>query len=123
MKARLAGSVSAMAKREATIAAPHRAALSDARAQDTALTNVFTGRPARGVINRVMREIGPLCAEAPAFPLAGGAMAPLRAATEPQGSGDFMPLWAGQSAPLGQPMGAEALTRSLAQQATALLGR
>jgi nitronate monooxygenase len=108
---------------EALISAPHRKALTDARAQKTALTNVFTGRPARGVVNRVMREIGPLCPDAPPFPLAGGAMSPLRAATEPQGSGDFMPLWAGQSAPICRPMGATALTRSLAQTAAQMLGR
>jgi len=108
---------------EATISAPHRQALSGQDAENTALTNVFTGRPARGVVNRVMREIGPLSPDAPAFPLAGGALAPLRAATEPQGSGDFMPLWSGQSAPLGRVMPATDLTTTLAAQARALLGR
>lgn len=106
---------------EATISAPHRQALSGRDAEATALTNVFTGRPARGVVNRVMHEIGPLSPHAPAFPLAGGALAPLRAATEPQGSGDFMPLWSGQSAPLCQAMSAESLTTALAEQAAALL--
>jgi nitronate monooxygenase len=108
---------------EATISAPHRQALSGQDAENTALTNIFTGRPARGVVNRVMREIGPLSPAAPAFPLPGGALAPLRAATEPLGSGDFMPLWSGQSAPLCQPMPAETLTRHLAAGAAALLSR
>lgn len=108
---------------EATISAPHRQALCSPAAQDTALTNVFTGRPARGVVNRVMRDLSYLSPDAPAFPLAGGALAPLRAATEPQGSGDFMPLWSGQSAGLCRTMPAAALTTTLAQEAAQLLAR
>ena len=89
---------------ESTIADPHRKALLAAKEHETALTNVFTGRPARGIVNRIMREVGPMSPLAPAFPLAGGAVAPLRAATEPTGSGDFMSLWSGQSAALGRPV-------------------
>ena len=110
---------------EAKLPAPHRAALMAARDEDTALTNLFTGRPARGLMNRVMREVGPLSELAPAFPTAGGALAPLRAATEPQGRGDFMSLWSGQAAALGrrtaQGLGAGELTRQLAHQALARL--
>jgi nitronate monooxygenase len=106
---------------EAKIAAPHRAALHAAKAEDTALTNLFTGRPARGIVNRLMREVGPMSPLAPAFPLAGGALAPLRAATEPSGSGDFMPLWSGQAAALGRDLPAGELTRRLAAEALALL--
>ncbi|HAX19231.1 MAG TPA: 2-nitropropane dioxygenase [Hydrogenophaga sp.] len=83
---------------EATTSALHRAALQSAAARHTALTNVFTGRPARGIVNRVMRELGPMSPAAPAFPLATAAMAPLRAHFEAQGSGDFSPLWSGQNA-------------------------
>ena len=108
---------------EATIAAPHRHALDDGTRRETALTNVFTGRPARGIVNRVMREIGPMAPEAPAFPMAGGALAPLRAATEPAGSEDFMPLWSGQSASLGLTMPAGDLTRHLADEALARLAQ
>ena len=60
--------------------------------------NVFTGRPARGIVNRIMRELGPINALAPEFPLATPAVAALRAKTESLGSGDFSPLWAGQNA-------------------------
>lgn len=81
---------------EATTSAVHRQALSNA-APHTALTNLFSGRPARGIVNRVMRELGPISDVAPAFPLATAAIAPLRAAAEAQGSGDFSPLWAGQN--------------------------
>lgn len=104
---------------EARISAPHRAALMETRAQETALTNIFSGRPARGIVNRVMRELGPLSPVAPAFPLAGGALAPLRAKTEPTGSGDFMSLWSGQAASLVRPMPAGDLTRQLAADALA----
>ncbi|WP_291590057.1 NAD(P)H-dependent flavin oxidoreductase [Comamonas sp. UBA7528] len=108
---------------EAKLPAAHRAALLGTQAETTALTNLFTGRPARGIVNRLMREVGPLSALAPAFPLAGGAVAPLRTAAEGQGSGDFMSLWAGQAAPLAREMGAQELTQQLAREALARLKR
>jgi nitronate monooxygenase len=99
---------------EATTSALHRAALQDAQAGHTALTNLFSGRPARGIVNRLMRELGPLSAAAPAFPLATAAVAPLRARAEARGSTDFSPLWAGQHA-AGLPSGSAAdITRALA---------
>ena len=82
---------------EATTGALHRQALASPGSAVTALTNVFTGRPARGIVNRAIRELGPICADAPAFPLAAGAMAPLRAAAEARGCSDFSALWAGQN--------------------------
>lgn len=108
---------------EANVTALHRKALRSARDDGTALTNLFSGRPARGLINRVMREVGPLSAEAPAFPLAGGALAPLRAAAEARGAADFTSLWSGQAAALGREMPAAELTRRLAQEALARLER
>jgi nitronate monooxygenase len=102
---------------EAKISAPHRAALKSARDDGTALTNLMTGRPARGIINRLMREVGPMSDVAPEFPLAAGALAPLRAKAEAQGSGDFSPLWAGQAASLGRDMPAGQLTKALAAEA------
>ena len=104
---------------EAKLAGAHREALRVARDNDTVLTNVFTGRPARGIINRVVREVGPMSDLAPAFPLAGGALAPLRAKSEPAGSGDFMALWSGQAARLGRELPAGELTRQLAAGALA----
>jgi nitronate monooxygenase len=108
---------------ESKISGPHRAALSAARDDGTAVTNLMTGRPARGIVNRVMREIGPVNEVAPEFPLAAGALAPLRAKAEAQGSGDFSPLWAGQAAGLGRAMPAAELTRTLAEEALALMRR
>ena len=67
------------------------------QAAHTALTNVFTGRPARGIVNHAMRALGPMADDAPAFPLASAAMAPLRQAAEARGSDDYSPLWAGQN--------------------------
>ncbi len=99
---------------EATISAIHRAALKSAAARHTALTNIFTGRPARGIMNKVMRELGPINSAAPAFPLATSAIAPLRAKAEAEGSGDFSPLWSGQNATGCKEMPAAQLTRELA---------
>ena len=106
---------------EAKISAPHRAALRSGRDDGTAVTNLMTGRPARGFVNRVMRDIGPISDVAPEFPLAAGALAPLRAKAEAQGSGDFSPLWAGQAASLGRTLPAGELTRKLAADALARL--
>jgi nitronate monooxygenase len=92
-------------------------ALNSARDDGTALTNLMTGRPARGIVNRVMREIGPMSDVAPEFPLAAGALAPLRAKAEAQGSGDFSPMWAGQAASLGRAVPAGQLTKMLATEA------
>lgn len=100
---------------EASTSAIHRAALQSPAARHTALTNLFSGRPARGIINRLMREMGPLSQRAPAFPLATAAIAPLRAAAEAQGSGGFSPLWAGQNVANCRPMPAAELTRELAR--------
>ena len=108
---------------EARIPAVHRAALETATDEATALTNLFTGRPARGIMNRVMREVGPLAPEAPAFPTSGGALAPLRAKAEADGRGDFTNLWSGQAAALAPRLPAAELTRTLAAEALARLGR
>lgn len=100
---------------EATTSALHRAALQSPAAQHTALTNVFSGRPARGIVNRVMREIGPVCEHAPAFPLASIEMAPLRAAAEARGLTDFTPLWSGQNAASARSLSATVLTQEFVQ--------
>jgi nitronate monooxygenase len=98
---------------EANISAIHRAALKNARDDETAVTNLFTGRPARGIVNRIMQEFGPLSEFAPAFPTAGSALAPLKGAAEKQGKGDFSNLWSGQAAHLAREMSAAELTRYL----------
>lgn len=108
---------------EANVSSFHRQALDSAPASDTALTNLFTGRPARGINNRLMRDLGPMSAQAPRFPLAGGALMPLRAITEAQGDSDFSNLWAGQALRLGRHMSAADLTRDIADKALARLSR
>ncbi len=99
---------------EATTSAVHRAALKSEAAHHTALTNLFTGRPARGIVNRIMRDLGAISTAAPAFPLATAAIAPLRAKAESRGSGDFSPLWCGQNASGCREIPAAQLTRDLA---------
>lgn len=99
---------------EAKTSALHRAALKSDAARHTVLTNVFTGRPARGIVNRVIAELGPISAAAPAFPLATGALAPLRAEAERRRSGDFSSLWSGQNASGCREIPAADLTRALA---------
>jgi nitronate monooxygenase len=103
---------------EATTSAVHRAALQSDAAQHTALTRLFSGRPARGIVNRVMQELGAMSDAPPAFPLATSLIAPLRTHWEARGSGDFSPLWAGQNVSGCQAIGAGELTRQLAQGTT-----
>jgi nitronate monooxygenase len=97
---------------EATTSPVHRAALKSEAARHTALTNLFSGRSARGIVNRLMRELGPMNASAPRFPLAAPAITALRAKAESQGKGDFSPLWCGQN-PGCREIPAAQLTRSL----------
>jgi nitronate monooxygenase len=98
---------------EATTSAIHRAALQSDVACVTALTNLFSGRPARGIVNRVMRELGAISAASPDFPLATAAIALLRAQAEAKGSGDFSPLWAGQNVSGCRAVSAAEITQAL----------
>ncbi len=99
---------------EATTSAVHRAALASPAVAHTALTRLFSGRPARGIVNRLILDLGAMNPVAPDFPLASAALAPLRAAAEAQGSGDFSPLWCGQNASGCRAVPAAELTRALA---------
>ena len=101
---------------EATTTPIHRAALKSDSARHTTLTNLFTGRPARGIVNRLIKELGPISSAVPAFPLATAAIAPLRAKVESKGSGEFSPLWAGQNTTGCKEIPAAELTRQLAAE-------
>lgn len=100
---------------EATTSPLHRAVLQSPQARHTALTTLFTGRPARGIVNRLMHELGPLNPAAPAFPMATTAIAPLRARAESLGKTDFSALWSGQNASQCRNVPAAELTLALAQ--------
>jgi nitronate monooxygenase len=108
---------------ESRVIAPARVALAAAGDDTTVITNVMTGRLARGVANRVMREVGPVSPDAPAFPHAATALTPLKVAAEKLGRVDFTNLWAGQAIGLGREMPAAELTRVLAAEALARMGR
>lgn len=100
---------------EATTTRLHRAALMSEAARHTELTTLFSGRPARGIVNRLMRQLGPLHPAAPAFPLATAAVAPLRAHYEALGRTDCTPLWSGQNASSCQTLPATEVTAALAR--------
>ena len=106
---------------EAKVTVAHREALRTAGDRHTLLTTLFTGRPARGFVNRLMRDLGAINPAAPSFPLAAGALLPLKAKAEPAGSTDFTNLWSGQAASLAKEMTAGELTRHLAAGALAKL--
>lgn len=98
---------------EANLSPLYRHAIRATRPEQTVITNIFTGRPARVRETRIVRELGPLAGNVPDFPLAVAPLAPLRAASEPHERTDFMPLWCGQAASLSPELSAEALTRWL----------
>ncbi|MBR0962332.1 NAD(P)H-dependent flavin oxidoreductase [Bradyrhizobium japonicum] len=104
---------------ESKVSAGGRKALTEARDDSTVITNVMTGRPARGVQNRLMREAGPVSPDAPPFPHAATVLGPLKAAAEKRGRVDFTNLWAGQAIALGREVPAAELTRDLAKSALA----
>jgi len=106
---------------EAKTSPIYRRALKEAKDNETVLTHVFTGRPARGIVNRLVREVGPMSDLAPDFPCAAAALAPLRAKSEMAGSADFTPLWSGQSIRLSRELPAAELTKRLAAETLAKL--
>jgi nitronate monooxygenase len=108
---------------ESLIGSGHRAALKGEGAERTVFTNLISGGLARGIANRLIEELGPVSPAAPPFPHATVALAELRKAAEAQGRTDFTPLWAGQAARLGRPIGAEELTRTLAGESLAMLSK
>jgi nitronate monooxygenase len=108
---------------ESKVIAAARAVLAQAGDDSTVITNVMTGRPARGVANRTMREVGPISPDAPAFPHAATALGPLKQAAEKQGKVDFTNLWAGQAIGLSREIPAAELTRQLAADAKARMAR
>jgi nitronate monooxygenase len=108
---------------EAKTLPPHRAALRAARDDSTVVTNVLSGRPARALINRAIRELGPFSDVVPEFPLASGALAPLHAKAQAQGSGDFSPMLAGQAASLGRELPAGELVAKLVSETQDVLRR
>ena len=108
---------------EARTSAMHRTALKQADDNSTTLTNVFTGRPARGIVNRYIREVGPMSADAPHFPLAAGASQPMRTAGEARGSSDFTPLWSGQAPTFAREMPTAELMATLVKETEAVMKR
>jgi len=108
---------------EAKTSALQRAALKQANDNSTTLTNVFTGRPARGIVNRYVREVGPMSLDTPQFPLALGASAPLRSAAEARDSGDFTPLWSGQAPTFAREMPTATLIATLVAETEAVMKR
>jgi nitronate monooxygenase len=101
---------------EAKISPLHRQALRKCSENETVMTNVFTGRPARGIANRLVREVGPMSDDAPEFPLAAATLSPLRSKSEAAGLSDFSPLWSGQAARLSRELPAARLTKQLAEE-------
>ena len=103
-----------LCSREATTTKPHRKLLLSKPPCETAITNLFTGRPARGIVNKLMQDLGPLNEATPQFPLAANALVPLRKTTSVFGSTDFVPLWSGTNSGTCKVAAAKEITDELA---------
>ena len=81
---------------ESAITPAQRAAMTGAQASDTRLTRIFSGRPARGILNDAMRTLAPHEAEIPAYPIQNALMGPVRRSAAQAGDAGHIALWAGQ---------------------------
>ena len=100
---------------EATTSALHREVLKTVAPDSTELTTLFSGRPARGISNRVMQELGAMPEQAPPFPYASIAMTALRAKAEAKGDSGFSPLWCGERFIVREGINAQQITELLMQ--------
>ncbi|WP_435642166.1 NAD(P)H-dependent flavin oxidoreductase [Micavibrio aeruginosavorus] len=106
---------------EANVSPLYRQALHDVRDDGAVVTNVFSGRPARGIANRFIQDVGPISDEVPDFPYASHFVSPLRKASEHAGRTDCMQMWSGQAAHMCRDMTAADLTRRLMEDSAALM--
>jgi nitronate monooxygenase len=110
---------------EAGIPEVHKAAILEAGEHETRLTRAFSGRPARGIVNRFMEAVegGAASGAVLPFPLQNTLTRPLRAAAAKQGRAEFLSLWAGQGVRLARRQPAAALVARLAREAEAAIAR
>lgn len=100
---------------ESAITAVQRAAMATAQATDTRLTRIFSGRPARGILNDAMRALAPHEADIPAYPVQNALMGPIRRAAAQAGDAGHIALWAGQGVAAARAMPAGELVQALVQ--------
>jgi nitronate monooxygenase len=98
---------------EAAIDPLFRRTLHEPRAAHTQLTRAFTGRPARAIATRFIREMAADAANTLEFPLQYGLTAPLGRAAASKNDPEFLAMWAGQSAPLVRTLIAAELIETL----------
>ena len=101
----------------------YRHALVKAADDETRITSAFSGRPARGLENRYIRDMATYQKTLPDFPINNTLTGPLRKASAEAGKEDFMALWSGQAAALSKSLPAAELVETLVAETDAALGR
>ena len=101
----------------------YRAVLREGRGDQTRLTRLFTGRPARSLRNRLIDELADHEKDAAPFPSQTSLTAPLRKAVARDNAAELRSLWAGQAVALDRTMPAAELTVTLIEEAQACLDR
>ncbi len=107
---------------ESSAHALHKQALAETPDNTTKLTRVFTGRPARSIRNRLVRELAANEGDAAPFPAQRAVTAPLAKAAGDRGSADFMPLWSGQAGSRAEAAPSAQIYKRICDEALALLG-
>jgi nitronate monooxygenase len=108
---------------EAGVPEAYKQAILGARESDTRITRAFSGRPARGIVNRFMTEVDAGEGAILPFPLQNALTRPLRTAAAKAGRAEFLSLWAGQGVRLARREPAAALVRRLADETGSVLRR
>lgn len=112
-----------LATPEAKLSPLHLRALRSPEAARTRVTRAFSGRAARGIVNRLMEHLDAHPDELLPYPLQGAAIRDVRAAAAAQQRAELQQLWAGQGAPRIRAMPARELVRALAEEAEAATRR
>ncbi|MGW6916629.1 NAD(P)H-dependent flavin oxidoreductase [Kitasatospora sp. NPDC054939] len=112
-----------LATEESGASTVHKAALHRPEGAVTVLTRLFSGRPARGIPNRLVRELAAYEDEVPPYPVQNALMLPIRRAAAARGDADLLNLWSGQAAPLTRPRAARAYVEFLLADTERVLGR
>ncbi|GIH94266.1 NAD(P)H-dependent flavin oxidoreductase [Planobispora siamensis] len=111
-----------LATRESGASTLHKAALHTPAARVTVLTRLFSGRLARAIPNRFVREMAAFEAEVPPYPVQNALMLGLRREAGRRGLADLVNLWAGQAAPLTEAGGARDYVGRLLAETEKIMG-
>ena len=105
---------------EASVHPLWKKALENSGSRETRITSAFTGRPARGIVNHLIKETEGKGYILPDFPKVGSIIKPLANSVAQKGDESFLSLWAGQSAPMSKSLPAKDLVQELTKEVSSI---